>query len=75
MTALTNVRHFTPFYLLHWLSPRQIPVVDIGGYEQPKGVLVCVTVTLSFIFKFSDNFYCRSGYKVDKKMATTPSKF
>jgi len=46
------------------LSPKQlkqITIVDIGGYEQPIGVLVCVT--LSFTFKFSNNFYCRSGYK------------
>jgi len=73
MTALTNPRHFTPFYLLHWLSPKQKTVVDIGGYEQPKGVLVCVS--LSFAFKCSNNFYCRSGYKVDKKMAMELSKF
>ena len=36
-------------------------VVDIGGNEQPKGVLVCVT--LSFTFKFSNNFYRRSSIK------------
>jgi len=60
MTALTNPRHFTPFCLLHWLSPKQIAVVGIGGYEQPKGVLVCVS--LSFAFKCSNKFYCSSGY-------------
>ena len=73
MTALTNVRHFTPFYLLHFLSAKQITVFDVGGYEQPKGVLVCVS--LSFAFKCSNNFYCSSGYKVDKKMTMELSKF
>ena len=72
MTALTNPRHFTPFYLLHWLSPKQI-TVDIGGYEQPNGVLDCVS--LSFAFRCSNNFYYRRGYKVDKKMAMELSKF
>jgi len=75
LTALTDPRHITPYYLFHWLSPKQITVVDIGGYEQPKTVLVCVGLTLSFTFKISNNFYCRSGYKVDKKMAMELSKF
>jgi len=48
-----TARHVTPFYLLRSLSPEQLTVVDIGGYDQPKGVLVCVT--LSFTFKFSNN--------------------
>ena len=33
------------------------------------------SLSLSFTFKFSNNFYCRNGYKVDKKMATELSKF
>ena len=68
-----TARHFTPFYLLHWLSPKQITVVYIGGYQQPKHVLVYVTV--SFTFKFSNNFDCRSGHKVNKKMSMGPSEF
>ena len=58
-------RHFTPFYLLHWLSSKQITVVDIGGYEQPKGVLVCVT--LSFAFKFLTTFTAEAGIKWTRK--------
>jgi len=60
------------FCLLHSLSLEQLTLVDIDGYEQPKGELVCVT--LSFTFKFSNNFECRSGCKVTK-MATKPFKF
>jgi len=40
--------------------------------EQPKGVLVCVTLSSTFIFL--TNFNAEAG-KVDKKMATKPSKF
>ena len=65
----------TALVLIAWLSnlsPKRITVVDIGGYEQPKSVLV--SVTLSFTFNLSNNFYCRSGYKADKKMAMVLSK-
>ena len=67
----------TALVLIAWLSnlsPKRITVglVDIGGYEQPKSVLVCVT--LSFTFNLSNNFYCRSGYNADKKMAMELSK-